>query len=139
TPTGTASSAVDNLVAIGGVLYFTANDGTNGVELWKSNGTTTGTVLVKNIAAAVGISSTPANLTEMNGVLYFNADDGVNGRELWKSDGTAAGTVLIKDMNTGTFNDTTGTTPVVRPRASGPGLFTVVGNTLYFVAVDFEH
>lgn len=139
TPTGTASSAVDNLIAVGGVLYFTANDGINGVELWKSNGTSNGTVQVKNIAAAAGVSSTPANLTAMNGVLYFNADDGVNGRELWKSDGTAAGTVLIKDMNTGTFNDTTSSTPVVRPRASGPGLFTVVGNTLYFVAVDFEH
>jgi ELWxxDGT repeat protein len=33
------------------LLYFAANEGTNGVELWKSDGTAVGTQLVKNIRA----------------------------------------------------------------------------------------
>jgi ELWxxDGT repeat protein/VCBS repeat-containing protein len=138
TPTNTTASAVDNLVAVGGMLYFTANNGVDGVELWKSDGTSSGTAQVRNIATAANTSSSPANLVEVGGVLYFSADDGINGRELWKSDGTASGTVLVKDINTGTFTDSSGTAPVVRPRSSSPGMFTVAGNTLYFVATDFN-
>ena len=32
-----------------GTLFFTANDGSGGTELWKSDGTAAGTVLVKDI------------------------------------------------------------------------------------------
>ena len=37
-------------------LIFRASDGTNGRELWKSDGTASGTVMVKDIQKAV---STP--------------------------------------------------------------------------------
>ena len=36
---------------MGGKLFFTANDGKNGRELWKTDGTKAGTVLVKDIEA----------------------------------------------------------------------------------------
>ena len=68
-----------------------------GSELWKSDGTAAGTVLVKDINPG-GIGSIPVNLTNVNGTLFFSADDGAHGEELWKSDGTAAGTVLVKDI-----------------------------------------
>jgi ELWxxDGT repeat protein len=74
---------------VGGTLFFVAGFYS---ELWKSNGTAAGTVLVKKMAGTF-------NLTSIGGTLYFVADDGAHGSELWKSDGTPAGTVLVKDIN----------------------------------------
>lgn len=82
-----------------GLLYFAADDGINGSELWKSDGTPSGTVMVKDINPTG--SSSPAEMVFVNGVLYFAADDGANGRELWRSDGTATGTFLLKDIRPG--------------------------------------
>ena len=83
-----------------GTLFFAADDGDDGVELWKSDGTAAGTVLVKDINPGSG-DSLPSYLTNVNGTLFFAANDGTHGAELWKSDGTAAGTVLVKDINPG--------------------------------------
>lgn len=95
------SSNPGSLTNVDGVLYFSANDGTHGVELWKSDGTEVGTVLVKDINDASGdiFDSWPLSLTALNNELYFTADDGLSGRELWKSDGTSTGTVLVRDIN----------------------------------------
>ena len=48
---GSASSSPENLTDVNGTLFFRANDGTNGQELWKSDGTEAGTVMVKDIWA----------------------------------------------------------------------------------------
>ena len=82
-----------------GALYFGADDGVHGYELWKSDGTAGGTVLVKDINP--GGSSGASSFFEFDGAFYFGADDGINGAELWKSDGTEGGTVLVKDINPG--------------------------------------
>ena len=58
----------------------------NGLELWKSDGTTTGTSLVKDIYVGSG-SGAPDSLTNVNGTLFFSASNGVNGVELWKTSG----------------------------------------------------
>jgi trimeric autotransporter adhesin len=99
---GTSGSNPANFTVMGSTVFFTANDGTNGNELWKTDGTTGGTVMVKDING-VG-SSNPQNLTVMNGTLYFTANDGTNGIELWKSNGTAAGTVMAANIATGAAN-----------------------------------
>src|SRR5438270_914055 len=44
-----ASSNPSHLTAVGATIFFTANDGVKGVELWKSDGTVSGTGLVKDI------------------------------------------------------------------------------------------
>ncbi len=115
------SSNPEFLTSIGSTLFFaaTAADGT-ARELWKSDGTEAGTVLVKDINPLA--DSSPQDLINVNGTLYFSADDGVNGRELWKSNGTAAGTVMVKNINP--LGD------------SLPEGFTYVNNKLYFSADD---
>ena len=79
-------------------MYFAANNGSFGTELWRTDGTAAGTRLVSNIAAdttSTTSSSFPRNLTNVNGRLYFSANNNIAGRELWRSDGTAGGTRLV--------------------------------------------
>ncbi|TLD70443.1 hypothetical protein FEM03_11990 [Phragmitibacter flavus] len=107
-----------DLCVIGSTTYFTAFSPATGRELWKSDGTEAGTVLVKDIAAG----SMGANITAlaaMNGILYFRADDGIHGTELWKSDGTEQGTLMLKDATPGAAS-------------SVIDRLTPVGSTLYF-------
>ena len=80
-----------------GNLYFQANDGLLGTELWRSDGSGPGTFMVSDIYPAS--SSLPSHLFAFGGLLYFQADDGMSGIELWRSDGTSAGTNLVKDIN----------------------------------------
>jgi ELWxxDGT repeat protein len=107
-------------VEVNGTLFFRASNGINGYELWKSDGTDAGTVLVKDIRSGTS-GSLPFYLTNVNGTLFFRADNGINGQELWKSDGTDAGTVMVKDINSGAA-------------ASTPGILTNVNGTLFFTA-----
>ena len=82
----------------GDAVYFAADDGITGVELWKTNGTTASTVLVRNIDLNAN-SSNPKHLTVVNDeFLYFVADDESHGRELWQSNGTWQGTNLFSDI-----------------------------------------
>jgi len=93
-----SGSSIANAVEVGGLLYFAANDGSHGSELWRSDGTAAGTYMLKDIKSG-SAGSSPAYLTNVNGMLFFVADDGIHDAELWKSDGTEAGTVLVKDIN----------------------------------------
>jgi len=93
-------SYVIPLAVFGGNLFFAADDGISGLEMWRSDGTPEGTTLVKDINPGPA----DANLLgvwEMGGKLFFVADDGVHGSELWSTDGTGAGTMLVKDITPG--------------------------------------
>jgi len=109
---GSSGSNPNSLTAVGNTLFFTADDG-NDIELWKSDGTASGTVLVADIS----FGDFSPYLTAVGNTLFFQAYDGENGRGLWKSDGTAAGTVLVAYFNS-------------------PRYLTAVGNTLFFRAND---
>ena len=60
------------LTNVGGTLFFSAYDGMSGTELWKSDGTAGGTVLVKDINTG-SYGSNPRSLTNMGGTLFFQA------------------------------------------------------------------
>jgi len=97
---GTASSTPAHLTNVNGTLFFSATDGSSGIELWKSDGTSAGTVLVKDVSPGAAGSS-PSDLAAVDGLLLFTADNGADGREPWQSDGTAAGTFLVEDIDVG--------------------------------------
>ena len=121
----------NNFIEFNGKLYFTADDGENGVELWVSDGTTEGTNLVADLAPGIsdyggyGLSSYPENLTEVNGKLYFSTF-GEKGFDLWQSDGTTEGTNLVAELNSDNVS------------FFYPSDFIEFNNKLYFSAPDDE-
>src|SRR5690606_28882163 len=96
------TSNVCYLTNVDNTLFFAATDGMHGMELWKSNGTADGTLMIKDIKPG-SASSSIGYLTHVNHKLFFVANDGENGNELWKSDGTPEGTVMVKDIRSGKF------------------------------------
>jgi trimeric autotransporter adhesin len=98
-----------------------ANDLTTGRELWKSDGTDAGTVMVKDIYP--GNSAEPYGFSSVNGILFFAAKTASAGHELWKSDGTDAGTVMVQEFI---------------PGATGgsPNNITPTGTLTFLTAID---
>ena len=122
------------LTVVGNLLYFVANDGIHGKELWQSSGTEAGTKMVKDINIVRPIDgnegstegSNPTELRNVNGKLFFLADDGVNGRELWTLGVT--GPVMV---STGTR-----TGLVTGPGSANIQYLTVVNDVVAFAAND---
>lgn len=93
------STGIYHIVSTGSYLLFQAVDMNLGLELWKSDGTSAGTVLLKDINPGPD-SSDPKSFTALNSNTFlFTAFTTLNGRETWKTDGSEGGTVLLKDIN----------------------------------------
>ena len=69
-----------SLVVYDGQLYFSAEDGSNGRELWRYDGQSAEMVWDINSGSD---DSYPYGMTVIDGRLYFSADDGSNGEELF--------------------------------------------------------
>jgi len=81
------------------LVYFgaTKSDENLGDELWRSDGTSPGTVQIKDIYPG-SQGAHPHNFFGVEDRVYFAADDGSHGEELWISDGTETGTTLVADI-----------------------------------------
>lgn len=94
-----SSSSPSSFASLDGTLYFTAEDGNTGRELWRSDGTAAGTMLVKDIdPGPAGSILAHSPMLGANGAVYFGATGPGGNPALWKSDGTAAGTIPLKDV-----------------------------------------
>jgi uncharacterized delta-60 repeat protein len=110
----TAGSLPRYLVAGPGAMYFAANDGVHGTELWRSDGTAGGTTMVADIVPG-STGSSPSQLTVAGGHVFFTTAAG----GLWVTDGTAAGTAELS---------------TVTPASSAT--ITAVGNRVFYAATD---
>ena len=119
-------TSIGSSANLNGNVLFAADDGVHGIELWKTDGTSGGSSIVKDINPGPGASNV-ASLFAFNNKLYFSATDGIHGVELWQSDGTAAGTKMLKDINTVGGNGNDGSIPLE---------FTVFKGALYFTALQ---
>lgn len=117
----------DILPVLNNDAYFYANNGSDGIELWKTDGTTPGTVMVANVntTPGEGIRDSFSNkeMTVYNNKLYFHATTPADGEEIWSTDGTAAGTQRLTDIVPGNTQ-------------SSAGSFFVFNNKLLFSAVE---
>ncbi|MEM7202642.1 MAG: ELWxxDGT repeat protein [Planctomycetota bacterium] len=121
-------SAARALTPLGNELIFSGTDFEDGAELWRSDGTVSGTAQIKDIRPGGPFShSSPRELTPAPGGtrVLFSADEPGSGREPWITDGTAAGTVLLANLND---NDQT--------NPSNPDSMVVLGGIHYFRADD---
>lgn len=113
------------LISVGDIVLFSASDGlTHSTELWKSDGTEQGTVMVKDIGKGRP-GSTPQKFIIFRDHVYFTANDGEFGEELWTSNGTEKGTYIVKDIFPGSGS-------------SRPDYLTEVNGILFFVALNPE-
>jgi ELWxxDGT repeat protein len=111
------------LTVFNGKLYFNANDGTNGYELWSYDGSNPPSMVADIHSGAA--SSYPTELTEYYSQVYFTADDGANGIELWSYDGTNPPS-MVWDINPGASS-------------SNPQTFGIYKGQLFFRADDGTH
>jgi|GEM_PF-1053892 len=87
------SSYVKTFTVINERLYFIADDGTYGAELWVTDGSEAGTYRITDISPGSG-SSYPENLVWYKGVIYFSARNA-----LYRTDGTPSGTAKVIGMH----------------------------------------
>lgn len=100
---GSKGSNARSFALLGNAAVFLADDGSHGMELWKSDATAEGTLLLKDVAT----NTESADIKEIyfrENKMYFLAYDGPPtdlgaSRRLWVSDGTTAGTSLLNETN----------------------------------------
>lgn len=138
---GDGGSDFRDCVELSGKCYSSADDYVHGSELWVTDGTKAGTVILKDInehnsSQTRTESSMPTNITVVGNKLFFVAFDTVQGISLWKSDGTEAGTIMVKDS----FADENETNLMTRySYRDNYGDFTDVNGVLYFKFNDGVH
>ena len=121
---GVTDSNPQNLFQFGEQVLFTATKVDGQVELFVTDGTQSGTRLLKDLSGS--ISSEPRDLVQVGEEVFFTAIVPSGQRELFKTDGSADGTILVRDLATNWSQ------PI--SRSSDPLELTPLGETVYFSA-----
>lgn len=121
---GAEGSSPREFIVLGNKVLFQADNGSSGPELWATDGTTEGTVLIADVYNIGNGGSGPQLLTRLGDKVVFSAIGPFVANELWVTDGTTEGTILLKDIWPGAGG------------ASQPSQFTVLGDLLIFTATD---
>jgi len=101
--TAAGTHSLGDLFAPGGVavgpdgrtLFFDGCTTESGCELWRSDGTREGTVMVRDLAPGSGDSHPGGFLVHGGRLLFLTATAQLIRGSLWSTDGTAAGTVKL--------------------------------------------
>ncbi len=117
------SSDPYEMTNVGGVVYFNADDGSHGHELWRTDGTTT--EMLADVKTGPG-DSFPDEFVALGGKVYFTAAGPGEGRELWAYDPVLESAARVKDVHPGI-------------PGSQPADLTLYDGRLYFAANDGEH
>lgn len=99
----------NTFATVGRFALFVGNTAATGFEPWITDGTTAGTVLLRDVNPGTDPSMPTSNplspgftVTRIgDNQIWFAANDGQSGTELWRTDGTAAGTRLVADVGSG--------------------------------------
>lgn len=113
-------ASVTPAMSTGSRIFFAADDGIHGNELFETDGTEEGTRLLLDINDGKA-SSNPNWFQVLGDHVLFVADDGTHGNEIWITDGTPAGTQLLADLAPG-------------PDSSNVHNYVLVGDRLFFDA-----
>lgn len=100
----------DQIRVWNGNMYFAANDGVHGYELYKSDGTAAGTNMIIDldpVPTSGGVNATHASIAVFNNRVFFGGYGATNPDStrwgLWSTDGTDTGTHLVH-YNYGSYN-----------------------------------
>jgi ELWxxDGT repeat protein len=95
--TTTGASYGSTIAAMDGFILYLSGTPNTGLELWRSDGTLPGTVLVTTMGQGVQFSQLGQDIvmTRVGDRAIFQSENAQNGPQLWSSDGTASGTVPL--------------------------------------------
>ncbi len=155
-----------DMCALNNGVVFNATERAHGYEVYKSDGSNDGTLLLKDILEGEA-DSYPNAFLNKNGIAYFRANNTDGSSAIYKTDGTTVSTKKIVDVNNAyllgynvtdnglvyytIFNFSTFTYDLWRSDGTLPGTYLLspalyfnpyivtAGNTVYFVAGDYEH
>jgi ELWxxDGT repeat protein len=118
-----AGAEIDSLTTAGNQVFFSARTAEHGIELWRSDGTTAATRLVRDLIPGREFGW-PRHLAALGNVVLFAARERADGPDLlWRSDGTEAGTYPLLNGD----------------QLADPWQLTTLGNRVFFVGSDADH
>jgi ELWxxDGT repeat protein len=120
----THAGHITDLVGAGRRAFLVTDASWSSARLWRSDGTSSGTIPVAFVPLYV-----PNSLVGFDGLALFKSRrfaEGQVGEELWMSDGTSSGTRHVADMEPGSL-------------ATSPPEVIRVGDRVFFSATDKVH